>query len=189
MGTDQVVGTKATEVLVALIFTKSAIFALFGIGMALLFREGGQSISDFVGAVILLCGACFAPLAMLKLVHFAADSHMAGEMMGTLRGGMNPVTSRIPSPATMHQSMGRHEMARQYSNGSGGQSGGQGAGGGGNGSSGRTAMAVPHAGGASPTGASSAPHPRRAPGAAPHRVLRRVPVPPVAWSWPAQRRP
>src|SRR6185295_14997472 len=95
---------RATEVLVALVFTKSAIFALFGIGMALLFRDGGQSMSDFVGAVILLCGACFAPLMMLKLVHFAADSHVAGEMMGTLRGGVHPVTSRIPNPVTMHQS-------------------------------------------------------------------------------------
>ena len=44
---------KATEVLVALVFTKSAIFALFGIGLALLSRGSGQSLSDFVGATVL----------------------------------------------------------------------------------------------------------------------------------------
>lgn len=109
---------RTTEVVIALIFTKSALFALFGIGLALLFRDGGQSLSDFVGAVILLCGACFAPLMMLKLVHFAADSHVAGEMMGTLRGGMAPVLNRVPHPSTASKPMSRFEMARQYSNGS-----------------------------------------------------------------------
>lgn len=108
---------RTTEVLVALIFTKSALFALFGIGLALLFRNDGQSLSDFVGAVILLCGSCFAPLVMLKLVHFATDSHLAGEMMGTLRGGVTPVTSRMPSPASMTRPIGRFSMAREYAGG------------------------------------------------------------------------
>ncbi|MEP7092069.1 MAG: type IV secretion system protein, partial [Nocardioidaceae bacterium] len=39
---------RATEVLVALVFTKSAIFGLFGIGLALISRGSGQSLSDFV---------------------------------------------------------------------------------------------------------------------------------------------
>lgn len=107
---------RCTEVVVALIFTKTALYALFGIGMTMLFRDGGQSLSDFVGAVVLLCGACFAPLMMLKLVHFAADSHMAGEMMGTLRGGMQPILRRVPNAASMTQTMGRHDMARSHSN-------------------------------------------------------------------------
>ncbi|MGH3472727.1 MAG: hypothetical protein ACRDPG_11890 [Nocardioidaceae bacterium] len=115
---------RATEVTVALVFTKSALYALFGIGMALLFRDNGQSLSDFVGAVILLCGACFAPLAMLKLVHFAADSHIAGEMMGTLRGGLSPVTERAHRAATAGATMGRHEMARHFSNNTASQTGG-----------------------------------------------------------------
>ena len=62
---------KATEVLIALVFTKTAIFGLFGIGLALLSRGTSQSLSDFVGTVVLLSGACFAPLLMLRLVHFA----------------------------------------------------------------------------------------------------------------------
>jgi type IV secretion system protein TrbL len=52
---------KATEVLVALVFCKSVIYVIFGIGMSLLLRDS-QSLSDFVGVVVLLTGACFAPL-------------------------------------------------------------------------------------------------------------------------------
>jgi type IV secretion system protein TrbL len=104
---------KTTEVLIALVFTKTAIFTLFGIGLALLSRGTGQSLSDFVGATVLMCGACFAPLVMLRLVHFAADSHLAGDAIGTLSGGMRPVTSRLtghsPTP------MSRHDLARQQS--------------------------------------------------------------------------
>src|SRR3954454_20878565 len=98
---------RATEVLVALVFTKTAIYALFGIGLALLARGSQQSLSDFVGAVVLLTGACFTPLLMLRLVHFAADTHLAGDMLGTLRGGMQPVVNRLPIGGT-----GRHDMAR-----------------------------------------------------------------------------
>jgi hypothetical protein len=102
---------RTTEVLVALVFTKTAIFTLFGIGLALLSRGAAQSLSDFVGTTVLMCGACFAPLVMLRLVHFAADSHLAGDAIGTLRGGMNPVSSRLGrySPTT---SMGRSDLAR-----------------------------------------------------------------------------
>src|SRR3954447_19032420 len=85
---------KATEVLVALVFSKTVIYMIFGIGMSLLFRSD-QSLSDFVGVVVLLCGACFAPLVMLRLVHFAADSHLAGEMIGTLRSGAQPAMNRL----------------------------------------------------------------------------------------------
>ena len=85
---------KATEVLVALVFSKTVIYMIFGIGMSLLLRSN-QSLSDFVGVVVLLCGACFAPLVMLRLVHFAADSHLAGEMIGTLRSGAQPAMNRI----------------------------------------------------------------------------------------------
>jgi type IV secretion system protein TrbL len=106
---------RATEVLVALVFTKSAIYALFGIGLALLARGGGQSLSDFVGAVVLLCGACFTPMLMLRLVHFAADAHVAGDMMGTLRGGVQPVLSRLPHG--FGTPSGRHENARQSAQG------------------------------------------------------------------------
>src|SRR3954451_701053 len=98
---------RATEVLVALVFTKTAIYALFGIGLALLARGGQQSLSDFVGAVVLLTGACFTPLLMLRLVHFAAETHLAGDMLGTLRGGMQPAVNRLPIVGT-----GRHDMAR-----------------------------------------------------------------------------
>ena len=85
---------KATEVLVALVFSKTVIYMIFGIGMSLLLRSN-QSLSDFVGVVVLLCGACFAPLVMLRLVHFAADSHLAGEMIGTLRSGAQPAMNRL----------------------------------------------------------------------------------------------
>jgi len=101
---------QATQVLVALVFTKSAIFALFGIGLALLSRGTGQSLSDFVGTAVLMCGACFAPMVMLRLVHFAADTQLAGDMMGTLRAGAHPVTSRIPTPWGGTQ--GRKDFAR-----------------------------------------------------------------------------
>lgn len=103
---------KATEVLVALVFTKSAIFGLFGIGLALLSRGKSQSLSDFVGTVVLLCGACFAPLVMLRLVHFAGNTQLAGDMMGTLRGGVEPVLHRLPHSIGM-RAPGRHELARQ----------------------------------------------------------------------------
>jgi hypothetical protein len=103
---------KTTEVLVALVFTKTAIFALFGVGLALLSRGASQSLSDFVGTTVLMCGACFTPLLMLRLVHFAADSHLAGEAMGTLRGGMQPVANRLQRSRT-GSSMSRHDFARQ----------------------------------------------------------------------------
>jgi len=99
---------RLTEVLIALVFTKTAIYALFGVGLALLSR-GGQSLSDFVGATVLMCGACFAPLVMLRLVHFAADSQLAGDAMNTLRGGAAPVTGRIPAVG-----LGRHDNARSH---------------------------------------------------------------------------
>jgi hypothetical protein len=102
---------RTTEVLIALVFTKTAIFALFGIGLALLSRGAGQSLSGFVGATVLMCGACFTPLVMLRLVHFAADTQLAGDAMATLRGGLNPVTSRL-SGHTPHPPMGRHDLAR-----------------------------------------------------------------------------
>lgn len=105
---------RATETVVALIFTKAAIFALFGIGLALLFRDSGQTMSDFVGEVILLCGACFAPLGMLKLVHFAADSHIAAGAMGSLRGGVDPVLRRGRQAMAAATPMGRTQIARQY---------------------------------------------------------------------------
>jgi hypothetical protein len=102
---------RTTEVLVALVFTKTAIFTLFGIGLALLSRGTAQSLSDFVGTTVLMCGACFAPLVMLRLVHFAADSHLAGDAIGSLRGGLTPVSSRLGrhSPTA---AMGRNDLAR-----------------------------------------------------------------------------
>lgn len=102
---------RTTEVLVALVFTKTAIFALFGIGLALLTRGKGESFSDFVGTTVLMCGACFAPLMMLRLVHFAADSQLAGEAMGTLRSGMQPVLNKVSGKPG--SSMGRHDFASQ----------------------------------------------------------------------------
>jgi type IV secretion system protein TrbL len=99
---------RLTEVLIALVFTKTAIYALFGVGLALLSR-GGQSLSDFVGATVLMCGACFTPLLMLRLVHFAADTQLAGDAMATLRGGAAPVTGRIPAVG-----LGRHDNARSH---------------------------------------------------------------------------
>ena len=108
---------KATEVLVALVFCKSVIYVIFGIGMSLLLRDS-QSLSDFVGVVVLLCGACFAPLVMLRLVHFAADSHLAGEMVGTLRTGAQPTLNRIGANARPGNSRG--QMARDYATHAGG---------------------------------------------------------------------
>ena len=107
---------RATEALVALVFSKSVIYMLFGIGMSLLFRSHNQSLSDFVGVIVLLSGACFAPLVMLRLVHFAADSHLAGEMVGTLRAGAQPTLNRIaPSQGrSMHR-----RMAQDYATGQG----------------------------------------------------------------------
>jgi type IV secretion system protein TrbL len=100
--------TRLTEVLIALVFTKTAIYALFGVGLALLSRSG-QSLSDFVAATVLMCGACFTPLLMLRLVHFAADTQLAGDAMATLRGGAAPVTGRL---SAVGGGLGRHEMAR-----------------------------------------------------------------------------
>src|SRR4051794_6189434 len=102
---------KLTEVLVALVFTKTAIFTLFGIGLALLSRGTDQSLSDFVGTTVLMCGACFAPMVMLRLVHFAADSHLAGDALGTLRGGVQPMTTRLGKYAP-GAAMGRTDLAR-----------------------------------------------------------------------------
>ena len=107
---------RATEVLIALVFSKSVIYMLFGVGMSLLFRGDHQSLSDFVGVVVLLCGACFAPLVMLRLVHFAADSHLAGEMVGNLRAGAQPAINKI----TPSQSRSMHRrMAHDYASGNG----------------------------------------------------------------------
>jgi hypothetical protein len=102
---------RTSEVLIALVFTKTAIFALFGVGLSLLSRGNGQSLSDFVGATVLMCGVCFAPLVMLRLVHFAADTHLAGDAMGTLRGGLSPVTSHLAGHSPV-AAMGRHDLAR-----------------------------------------------------------------------------
>jgi type IV secretion system protein TrbL len=99
----------ATEVLIALVFTKTAIYALFGVGLALLSQGPGESLSEFVGATVLMCGACFAPLVMLRLVHFAADTQLAGDAMNTLRGGAAPVTSRALGAVG---GLGRHDHAR-----------------------------------------------------------------------------
>jgi type IV secretion system protein TrbL len=102
---------KATEVLVALVFSKTVIYVIFGLGMSLLFRSH-QSLSDFVGVIVLLCGACFAPLVMLRLVHFAADSHLAGEMVGNLKAGVQPALNRVPrGPAP---GLHRKKMASDY---------------------------------------------------------------------------
>ena len=101
---------RATEVLIALVFSKSVIYMIFGIGMSMLFRSH-QSLSDFVGAVVLLCGACFAPIVMLRLVHFAADSHLAGDMFGNLSAGASPTLNRVAGiPSGVH----RHRMADDY---------------------------------------------------------------------------
>jgi Na+(H+)/acetate symporter ActP len=99
---------RATEVLVALVFTKTAIYALFGIGLALLSRTSNQGISTLVGSAILVTGACFAPFMMLRLVHFAGNTNLAGEMFGTLRGGVQPIVTHLPTPGAS-----RHDMARQ----------------------------------------------------------------------------
>jgi type IV secretion system protein TrbL len=109
---------KATEVLIALVFSKSVIYMIFGIGMSMLFRSN-QTLSDFVGVIVLLCGACFAPIVMLRLVHFAADSHLAGDMFGNLRTGATPALSRAAAiPGAVH----RRRMANDYaSNAQGGQ--------------------------------------------------------------------
>lgn len=102
---------RTTEVLVALVFTKTAIFTLFGIGLALLSRGSDQSLSDFVGTTVLMCGACFAPMVMLRLVHFAADSHLAGDAIGSLRTGVHPISSRLGRHAPI-TAMGRSDLAR-----------------------------------------------------------------------------
>jgi type IV secretion system protein TrbL len=105
---------KATEVLVALVFCKSVIYVIFGIGMSLLLRDS-QSLSDFVGVVVLLAGACFAPLVTLKLVHFAADSQLASDMVGTMRAGAQPAIDKV-SHAHVPR-MSRAGMAKDYASG------------------------------------------------------------------------
>ena len=82
--------------------------------MSLLLRSN-QSLSDFVGVVVLLCGACFAPLVMLRLVHFAADSHLAGEMIGTLRSGAQPAMNRLNArQGSRTRVPQRRQMATDY---------------------------------------------------------------------------
>ena len=61
-----------------------------------------------------MCGACFTPLLMLRLVHFAADTQLAGDMMGTLRGGVGPSSPAAPGTTAP---MGRHATARQATQG------------------------------------------------------------------------
>jgi len=100
---------RLTEVLIALVFTKTAIYALFGVGLALFSQGPGESLSEFVGATVLMCGACFAPLVMLRLVHFAADTQLAGDAMNTLRSGAAPVTGRAVGAVS---GLGRHDHAR-----------------------------------------------------------------------------
>lgn len=100
---------RATEVLIALIFTKTTIYAIFGIGLALLVRDQGQTLSGFVGSLVLVTAASFSPLLMLRLVHFVAETHLAGNALGTLHaGGVAPLLSHLPHPG-----MDRHDMARQ----------------------------------------------------------------------------
>lgn len=103
---------KATEVLIALVFCKTVIYVIFGVGMSLLFRGSAQTLSDLVGVIVLLCGACFAPLVTLRLVHFATDSQIAGEMFGTMRAGAQPTADRLRR-AMPHRSS-RNDMARDY---------------------------------------------------------------------------
>lgn len=105
---------RLTEVLVALVFTKTAIYTLFGVGLALLARGPGESLSDFVAATVLMCGACFAPIVMLRLVHFAANTNLAGDAMNTLRGGAAPVTNRAAGAVS---GLGRHDHARSLGQG------------------------------------------------------------------------
>jgi hypothetical protein len=109
---------RATEVLIALVFSKTVIYVIFGVGMSLLFRGDSQTLSDLVGVIVLLCGACFAPIVMLRLVHFATDSQLAGEMFGTLRAGAMPVVNRVHS--VVHKPS-RTRMAREYADASGTQ--------------------------------------------------------------------
>ena len=105
---------KATEVLIALVFCKSVIYVIFGIGMSLLLRDN-QSLSDFVGVVVLLAGACFAPLVTLRLVHFAADSQLAGDMVGTLRAGAQPTIDKVRHAHMPGATRGH--MAKDYASG------------------------------------------------------------------------
>jgi hypothetical protein len=102
---------RATEVLIALVFSKTVIYVIFGVGLSLLLRGESQTLSDLVGVIVLLCGACFAPIVMLRLVHFATDSQLAGEMFGTLRAGAMPVVNRVSS--TVHRPS-RAGMAKEY---------------------------------------------------------------------------
>jgi hypothetical protein len=109
---------RATEVLVALVFTKSAIYALVGIGMALLTRAAEQTLAGFVGALVLLIGACFTPLLTLRLVHFAADTQIAGDMMATLRGGTAPLLATVGAHLPGHVP-GGHDRHGGHGGGSG----------------------------------------------------------------------
>jgi hypothetical protein len=76
------------------------------VGLALLSRGTSQTLSDFVAATVLMCGACFAPMVMLRLVHFAADAHIARDAMGSVRDGARPITSHLHAPGH-----GRHDFA------------------------------------------------------------------------------
>jgi hypothetical protein len=102
---------RATEVLIALVFSKTVIYVIFGVGLSLLLRGDSQTLSDLVGVIVLLCGACFAPIVMLRLVHFATDSQLAGEMFGTLRAGAMPVVNRVQGAVHMPSRAG---MAKDY---------------------------------------------------------------------------
>jgi hypothetical protein len=106
---------RATEVLIALVFSKTVIYVIFGVGLSLLFRGDSQTLTDLVAVVVLLCGACFAPIVMLRLVHFATDSQLAGEMFSTLRAGAMPVVNRVRGG--VHKPS-RSGMARDYANAS-----------------------------------------------------------------------
>ena len=106
---------RLTEVLIALVFTKTAIFTLFGVGLALLSRGADESVGDFVGATVLMCGACFTPILLLRLVHFAADTQLAGDALKTLHGGTAPVTGRAAAVGGALGGaigLGRHDHAR-----------------------------------------------------------------------------
>ncbi|QWC86576.1 type IV secretion system protein [Nocardioidaceae bacterium] len=144
---------KATEVLVALVFAKSVIYMVFGIGMSLLLR-GNQSLSDFVGVVVLLCGACLAPLVMLRLVHFAADSHVAGDMVATLRSGAQPTMAKVAAAGHVAGAP-RQRMAADYAS-TARTSKATTLGGGTAGSSAGTGAAGPRAAGATNAGAARA---------------------------------
>jgi type IV secretion system protein TrbL len=51
----------------------------------------------------------------LKLVHFAADSQLASDMVGTLQAGAQPTLARVPHPRM--PGANRRHMAREYASG------------------------------------------------------------------------